>query len=98
MQADSDGVEVTSKRYLTRVIDLFARKYDNPAVAVFKMCQRIAATLGGDSAVVFKTGPPKEQGRLFEKARMQKNRFDLIRDYVRATFIVYNLVSQPCSA
>ena len=90
-QAESDGVEVTSKRYLTRVIDIFGRKYDGPSDVVFKECRLIAAKLGGDGAVVFKAGPPKQRGRLFEKARMHKNHFDLIRDFSRAMFIVYNL-------
>ena len=92
-QADSDGVKVDSKRYLNRITDLFARKYDNPSTAVFKECQGIAAKLGGDSALVFKIGPAKKKGRVIEKALMQENRFDLIRDIVRAMFIVSNLVS-----
>ena len=81
-QADEDDVEPTSKRYLNRVIDLFERKYDNPANVVFKECRRVAAQLGGDTALVFTIGPGKEIGRLIEKALMQKGRYDLIRDYV----------------
>ena len=90
-QADKDGIKVTSKRYLNRVTDLFDRKYDNPANVVFKACRRIAAKLGGDTALVFTIGPGKETGRLIEKALMQKGRYDLIRDYARAMFVVYDL-------
>lgn len=58
-----------------------------PVSLVVAGCTRIAAILG-IFAVTFFLGPIKKQARIFEKVLTHGGRFDLIRDYARATFSV----------
>ena len=93
--ADTDGVSTVSKRYLTRVLNLYGQEDGGPAAAVFAGCRRIAGLLGGDGSIVFEAGPMKDKVRVFEKSRMQEGRLDLIRDYARGQFKVNKLDAMP---
>lgn len=93
--AGTDGVRTDSKRYLTRVLGLHGEAGGGPAAAVFAACRRIAAELGGGTALSFEAGPPKREVRIFEKSRMQEGRLDLIRDLWRGMFKVNKLGAMP---
>lgn len=78
------AVEPDSMRYLELVIAVFATKMaDSPGP--FGPCEAIAACIDG---VYWKQGKTKKLRRVVEKALLNENRYDKIRDYARGSFIV----------
>jgi len=90
----ADGVDPSSKQYLERILAVFngeaaaAAAHGDPTAEVRAECERIAGSLGGAAAVKFLPGPTKKPTRALEKRLSQGGRFDRIRDYGRATFVV----------
>lgn len=92
--SDKD-IKVTSKRYMLKVLDVYSQTAStSPVNVVAAACRRIAAKLGV-KAVSFELGPTKTQTRIFEKVLANKGRFDLIRDYARAAFVVHDVTMFP---
>lgn len=86
---------VTSKRYLLKLLGVYNQKEEgSPVPMIAAACREIVAKLG-DGAVRFKLGKTKDQGRIFEKVLANEGRFDLIRDYARATFVVKDVAEFP---
>lgn len=86
---------VTSKRYLLKLLGVYNQKdEDSPVPMIAAACREIVAKLG-DGAVRFVLGKTKDQGRIFEKVLANEGRFDLIRDYARATFVVKDVAAFP---
>lgn len=86
---------VTSKRYLLKLLGVYNQKEeDSPVPMIAAACREIVAKLG-DGTVRFKLGKTKDQGRIFEKVLANEGRFDLIRDYARATFVVKDVAAFP---
>ena len=80
-----DRIEPSSKRYLTRILDVFSSEDSkNPVCAVAAACEQAVAEFG--LAVKVKKGPPKKEERIMEKAAMMG--YDTIRDYGRLSLIV----------
>ena len=89
------GVEVTSKTYMLKLLEVYKQQGDSsPVPTIAAACRQIAEKLG-DGAVRFKLGKIKKQARIFEKVLTNDGRFDLIRDYARALFIVADVAAFP---
>ena len=91
-------VKVTSKRYMLKLLSIYdhEKSATSPVHIVAAACHRIAGdTKLGKSAVEFMLGKVKSQKRIIEKVRTNKGRFDLIRDYARATFILKDVSKFP---
>ena len=85
----SKGYAVTSKQYMLKLLETYTNQTSptSPVALVVGGCTRIAAMLG-IFAVTFALGPIKKQARIFEKVLTHGGRFDMLRDYARATFSV----------
>jgi hypothetical protein len=92
----AEGIEATSKRYLTRMLKVFEDTSENgPAAGIGVAGRRIAKELGGDDVVIFSFGKLKKQGRIFEKLLSVGGKFHHIRDYARCAFDVKDLSVIP---
>lgn len=87
--------KVTSKRYMIKLLEVYEGvNISDPTPTFVEGCTKIAAELG-THLVTFELGPLKRQQRIHEKAQTHGGRFDLIFDYVRATFIIHNVDIYP---
>lgn len=90
---NNGAVKVTSKRYMLKLLEVYGQSSStSPVSTVATACSSIAAKLGN---ITFKLGPTKTKARIFEKVLANNGRFDLIRDYARATFVVGDVVLFP---
>ena len=86
---------VNSKRYMLELLKTYNQTIPTaPVPMVAAACGRIAAKVGA-AAVAFHLGPTKTQQRIFEKVLSHGGRYDLIRDYARATFVVKDVTVFP---
>ena len=94
---NKQGIKVTSKRYLTRVITVYngtGAKYDvviDPVGDVVKACGSIVARFG--TGVKLVPGPPKKEQRIMEKAR--DGNYAVVRDLGRLSIIVEDISLVP---
>jgi len=92
-----NGIMVTSKRYLARVITVYngtGAKYDvlvDPVSNAVAVCDRIVAQFGAGVKLV--TGPPKKEQRIMEKAH--DGNYARIRDLGRLSLIVDHISLMP---
>jgi hypothetical protein len=88
----SDGVDVKSKVYYSRVFDVFSgldTEHGSPTAIVKAACERCACTLNdGQTIADFEMAPVKGHRRTFEKVRNKDGCFDQIHDYARGMFVV----------
>lgn len=94
---EAEGVALDSKRYLTRLIDLYDGKIagKQPVKHVAEECADIVASqfAGG---MTFSLGPTKNDDRAIEKSKKHpKGYFNEIRDYARGMFIVKEEAAIP---
>lgn len=95
----------TSKRYLTRLLDVYSEGYKSesgvlvdrlPSLLAEKAANRTVAELGGPSKVTFTLGPRKGEERIFEKVLNHREpSFDHIRDFCRGVFTVKDSEIMP---
>jgi hypothetical protein len=75
------GIRPTSKRYLSRLLEVFANADEGPTPTMQSACQRIAGVLCNedDSIAIWSFGTLKKHGRIFEKLLSYDGHFDEIR-------------------
>ena len=89
----SKDIKATSKRYLDRIIEVFSDPTtSNPVHIVSTACTEALAEIG--EKVELKTGSPKKEKRILEKAQAD-SKYDAIRDYGRMTLIVKDMEYMP---
>lgn len=85
-------IETNSKRYLSRLIQVFSiAPTSGPGDVVFAACTR--AMTGFGTRVELLKGKPKKEQRILQKARACS--YDAIRDYSRLSIIVHDLMLLP---
>jgi hypothetical protein len=93
------GIQVSSKRYLTRMLTVYngtGAKYDvvvNPLREMVAVCERIVARFGAGVKLV--PGPPKTEERIMEKARDGEGNYAAIRDVGRLSLIIEDFLLMP---
>lgn len=94
-----NGITISSKRYLTRMITVYngtGAKYDvvvDPLADVVAACDCIVARFGVGVKLV--PGPPKTEERIMEKARDGDGNYAAIRDVGRLSLIIEDIVLMP---
>ena len=89
---DSDSILSSSKRYLSRILKVFATSDPGtPLGDVAAACARLAADFGDGVQVL--VGPPKKEKRVMEKAR--DSGYACIRDYARLSLIISDGTTVP---
>jgi serine/threonine protein kinase len=83
----ADGIDTTSKRYLERLYQSFARP-DSPTQRVASVCKELVAKFFRSSEIQVEVGPAKKRDRVFEKVLLKGGDFAAIFDYGRLAFVI----------
>ena len=86
------GIDPTSKRYLSRLIEVFSSTKDaTPVNVVAGACDQATTVFG--TGIRLLIGPPKKEERIMQKA--QGSDYNSIRDYGRLSLIVADAADVP---